>query len=279
MKRKLLLVFLIGVGIGAGGVLLYQYLWRANIVRIPSTHPAAEPWAQPLGKPGLKNLHRVSKDLYRGAQPTTEGFRQLKAMGVRTVVNLRSFSSDRDGIGETGLGYEHIYSKAWHVEANEVVRFLQIVTDPARTPVFVHCKHGSDRTGTMCAIYRVAVQGWSKEDAIEEMTRGGFGFHQWFDNLIEFVRELDIEDMKRRAGLTTRPATRPAAARPLAIRGPLESELCLRPAVFGQDVVGRHESLVDEPDAQGVLLADFVVRLRYHPLEIPCRAFQAGDQT
>lgn len=39
-------------------------------------------------------------------------------------------------------------------------------------------RHGSDRTGTMCALYRIAVQGWSKEDAIREMTAGGFGFHR-----------------------------------------------------------------------------------------------------
>ena len=206
MKRKLILAFLIGAAAGAGGVRLYQYLWRANAARIPTTNPAAEPWAEPMGAAGLTNLHRVSAGLYRGAQPTAEGFRQLKAMGVRTVVNLRSFSSDRDGIAETALAYEHIYSKAWHIEAKEVVRFLQIVTDPARTPVFVHCKHGSDRTGTMCALYRVAVQGWPKEAAIEEMTRGGFGFHETFDNLPEFIRDLDIEDIKRRAAPTTRPA-------------------------------------------------------------------------
>ena len=59
-------------------------------------------------------------------------------------------------IGETGLAYEHIYFNALHPEEKEVVRFLQIVTDPLRQPAFVHCKHGADRTGMMCAIYRVA---------------------------------------------------------------------------------------------------------------------------
>jgi GTP cyclohydrolase III len=47
----------------------------------------------------------------------------------------------------------------------------------------------------------VALQGWSKEAALEEMTRGGFGFHERYDNLIEYLRELDVEAMKRRAGL------------------------------------------------------------------------------
>jgi hypothetical protein len=54
----------------------------------------------------------------------------LKEKGVATVVNLRSFHSDLDEIGETGLACEYIYMKAWHPEREDIVRFLQIVTDP-----------------------------------------------------------------------------------------------------------------------------------------------------
>jgi protein tyrosine phosphatase len=128
--------------------------------------------------------------------------RNLKRQGIETVVNLRSFHSDRDEIGTSGLAYEHIYMKAWHPERKEAVRFLQIVTNPRRTPVLVHCLHGSDRTGTMCALYRIAVQGWSKEDAILEMTNGGFGFHEAFDNLPEWIRELHVESLRKDAGIT-----------------------------------------------------------------------------
>ena len=153
-------------------------------------------WAQPIERPGLPNFWQVSDRLYRGAQPTAEGMRELKAMGVKTVVNLRSFHSDRDEIGQTALAYEHIYMKSWHAEDEDVVRFLQIVTDPARTPAFVHCEHGADRTGTMCAIYRIAVQGWDKEEAIREMTEGGFGFHSIHMNLPAYIRKLDVEKIK-----------------------------------------------------------------------------------
>ena len=167
------------------------------------THPessARREWAKRIEKPGLPNLHRVTEGLYRGAQPTAEGFRELKAMGIKTVVNLRSFHSDRDELGDTGLAYEHITMKAWHAEDKEVVRFLKIVKDKERTPAFVHCQHGADRTGTMCAIYRVAVCGWSKEEAIEEMTDGGFGFHRVWGNLVRYLRELDIESIKQQMG-------------------------------------------------------------------------------
>jgi protein tyrosine/serine phosphatase len=89
----------------------------------------------------------------------------------------------------------------WHPEDEDVLRFLRIVTDTNRAPVFVHCLHGSDRTGTMIAIYRMAVENWSKEAAIEEMTRGGFGFHRVWRNLVKYLRALDVEDLKRRAAI------------------------------------------------------------------------------
>jgi protein tyrosine/serine phosphatase len=158
-------------------------------------------WATRLEKPGLPNLHRVSEAYYRGAQPSDEGMRELERLGVKTVVNLRAVNSDRDEIGDAGLAYEHISFKAWHAEDEDVVRFLRIVTDPARKPVFVHCQHGADRTGMMTAIYRIAVEGWSKEDAIAEMTQGGFGFHAIWKDLVEYVRELDVERLKREAGV------------------------------------------------------------------------------
>ena len=75
------------------------------------------------------------------------------------------------------------------------------MTETNRAPVFVHCQHGSARTGTMCAIYRVAVGGWTKEEAIWEMTEGGFGFHPEWKNLVRYVRHLDIERIRKLGGL------------------------------------------------------------------------------
>lgn len=163
--------------------------------------PAA--WAKPVEVDGVPNLHQVSTNLYRSAQPTAQGMQNLQQAGIETVVNLRSFHSDRDEIGTTGLGYEHIYMKAWHPERKEVVRFLQIVTNPKRTPVLVHCQHGADRTGAMCALYRVVVQGWTKEAAIREMTEGGFGFHEVWANLPRWIADLDMASIKREAGMET----------------------------------------------------------------------------
>jgi protein tyrosine/serine phosphatase len=158
-------------------------------------------WAQPIMLAGVPNFHKVSADLYRSAQPTAEGMKNLKSMGIETIVSLRSFHSDMDKIGYTGLAYEHIYMKAWHPEEKEVIRFLQIVSNPKRTPVLVHCQHGSDRTGTMCAMYRIVVQGWTKEKAIEEMIDGGYGFHEVWANIAPWINNLDVERIKKKVGL------------------------------------------------------------------------------
>jgi protein tyrosine phosphatase (PTP) superfamily phosphohydrolase (DUF442 family) len=156
-------------------------------------------WAKPLQLEGVPNFHKVSDNLYRSAQPSAEGMKNLKAMGIKTIVNLRSFHSDRDKIKGTGLAYEHIYMKAWHPEEEDAVRFLRIVTDLRRTPVLVHCHYGADRTGAMCAVYRVAVEGWDKEEALKEMTEGGFGFHGIWQDLVRWITALDLEGIKKRA--------------------------------------------------------------------------------
>lgn len=158
-------------------------------------------WAKPVEKTGCPNLHKVSDTLYRGAQPTKDGMRNLERMGIKTVINLRSFHTDADELTGTKLRGEHLWVKAWHPEDKEVVAFLKIVTDTNATPVFVHCQHGADRTGTMCAIYRIAIQGWTKEQAVEEMTKGGFGYHTVWKNLIQYLNDLDIPAIKKKAGL------------------------------------------------------------------------------
>jgi protein tyrosine/serine phosphatase len=154
-------------------------------------------WATSIQQSGLPNFFKVSEDLYRGAQPTKEGFKKLKEMGVKTVVNLRSFHSDRSELKGLGMNYEHIYMKAWHPERHEVIRFFKIVTDKNKIPVFVHCQHGADRTGTMVALYRIVIQGWTKEAAIREMTQGGFGYHSVWKDLIKFIQGFDVDALKK----------------------------------------------------------------------------------
>jgi protein tyrosine/serine phosphatase len=175
--------------------------FKSNRSNLRTKIETQKKWAQSLELPGVPNFHKVSDNLYRGAQPSNEGMKQLEKLGIKTVVNLRAAHSDRDELENTGLSYEHIRMTMWNTQDEVIVRFLKIVTDSNSTPVFVHCQFGSDRTGTMCAIYRIAIEGWDKSEAIEEMTNGGFGFHSIWKNLLEYIDAMDIDKIKQTAGL------------------------------------------------------------------------------
>jgi protein tyrosine/serine phosphatase len=157
-------------------------------------------WAVPIdGRPGLPNLHRVSDVLYRGAQPRPDGYDSLHGMGIHTVVNLRAGHHEGDRCHDSGLGYVEIPMRAWKFEEEDVVRFLQVVQQADRQPIFVHCRRGADRAGMIVAVYRVVVQGWSKDEAIDEMKNGGYGFNSVWSNLVDYVREMNVEELRAAA--------------------------------------------------------------------------------
>ena len=152
-------------------------------------------WAEPVSLRGAPNLHKVTDNIYRGAQPTREGFRNLEAMGIKTVINLRALHSD--DLSGTSLKSARVKMEAWDPETDEVIRVLRMLSDEGGAPYFVHCQHGADRTGMVMAVYRMVVQGWSKDDAIEEMTEGWYGFHPIWKEIPEFLRKLDVEQIKK----------------------------------------------------------------------------------
>ncbi len=164
-----------------------------------TTRPAV--WAVKLDRPGLPNLHKINDNLYRGAQPTADGVRELEKLGVKTVLNLREEASDQDILRNSKLESVYLPMNAGCISEKDAVQFLKVVADPKRQPVFFHCRWGADRTGSMCAVYRVVVDGWSKEKAIDEMVHGGYDFHIVFTNLPEFIRKLDVDKIKAEAGL------------------------------------------------------------------------------
>ena len=143
---------------------------------------------------GLSNFVKVSDVLYRGAQPTKEGFTELKRLGVKTVINLRARHSDEEFLKGLDLKYFSIPINTWNLDNEHAARFLSIVLDKANQPVFVHCQHGSDRTSTMVAVYRVYAQKWKADDAMKELPV--FGFHKLWVNLKRYLRNLDIKKIE-----------------------------------------------------------------------------------
>ncbi len=191
MNLKILIPMLIALLLGPAG---FRTVFGGN---------ADLPQAETLVMEEVPNFHRVGPELYRGAQPSQLGLKRLQKFGIRTIVSLRSFHFEFEEVQEMGMSFEQIYMKAWHPEKEDIVRFLKIMNDPQRAPVFLHCQHGADRTGLMIGVYRVTFCGRTKEAAIQEMVEGGYGFHPIWGNLIDFFRNLDIDALRREAGLDT----------------------------------------------------------------------------
>ncbi len=190
-------------GLGKAGFVLIATLCWAIAISVLAAEETNRPasWAQKITLAGVPNFYQVTTNLYRGAQPTAEGMKRLKAMGIKTVINLRAFHSEKDKTAVTGLNGVRIEMTPWHATTDEVVEFLKTATNTNNLPVFVHCERGADRTGTLCAMYRIAVCGWTKQAAINEMKNGGYDFSPVWQNLVFFIEKADIEEIKRRADL------------------------------------------------------------------------------
>ena len=144
---------------------------------------------------GQSNLHRVDEGVYRSGQPTAKDFKALEADGFREVLNLRNLHSDDDEAAATSLVLHHLRTRAKTIDEEQLTEALQVIQN-RRGPILIHCWHGSDRTGAVVALYRIVFQGVSKEEAIREMTEGGYGFHKIYSNIPETIRRADIERIR-----------------------------------------------------------------------------------
>ena len=162
----------------------------------PATTVRNARWAVPITLEGVPNLHRISPDLYRSEQPTALGMKNLEQLGVRTVINLRFFNNDRKAVAGTLLRTERVKILTWDIDDQQVIEVMRILKDPQNGPYLIHCQHGADRTGLMSAMYRILEQGWSVDDALAELTEGGYGYHSIWSNILRYVRSADIEKLR-----------------------------------------------------------------------------------
>lgn len=145
---------------------------------------------------GLQNLYSIDTGVYRSEQPTDADFKAMEKYGIREVLNLRNRHSDDDEAAGTSIKLHRVRSKAHAIDDELLIEALRII-QKRKGPIVIHCRHGSDRTGAVCAMYRILFQGVSKEKAIQEMTEGGFGFHSIYKNIIHVIREADVERIKK----------------------------------------------------------------------------------
>jgi protein tyrosine phosphatase (PTP) superfamily phosphohydrolase (DUF442 family) len=148
-------------------------------------------FAKPDKTPVPGNMGEVVPGLYRGAQPGPEGFAYLSKIGVKTVISLCDETRyDAKWAPAAGLRTIAIPIDGFAAPSDSQTRaFLKVATNPANGPVFFHCVHGADRTGTMAACYRIAVQGWSADQAIGELSKYGFNTSAELDKL-QYIKDF-----------------------------------------------------------------------------------------
>jgi tyrosine-protein phosphatase SIW14 len=121
----------------------------------------------------LRNFQEVSDSLCRGAQPSAEGFRELAKLGVHTVVDLRGAggrsSQEAEIVRSLGMEYVNVPLDGFQAPTPvEVSKVLAVLDNPGSGKVFVHCRRGADRTGTVLALYRIEHDHWSNQQALDE---------------------------------------------------------------------------------------------------------------
>jgi protein tyrosine/serine phosphatase len=150
--------------------MLRNVIWCTPILVMLSGVAAAQETAPPAG---IVNFHRVNESLFRGAQPTDEGFRSLAKLGIKTVIDLRETGdrslAEKKTVELLGMRYLHIpFPRLSAPSDAQVAQVLRIMGDQTAGPVFVHCRRGADRTGTVLACYRISHDHWENAKALEE---------------------------------------------------------------------------------------------------------------
>lgn len=138
----------------------------------------------------IDNFGQINTNYYRGAQPEGQDYEDLAALGIRTVIDLTrdGRADEADMVKGAGMTFVRIPLTTTDRPSDQAVAdFLKIVTDPANQPVYVHCQGGRHRTGTMTAVYRITVDGWTADQAYAEMRKYKFEGFPGHPELKSFV--------------------------------------------------------------------------------------------
>ena len=162
----------------------------------------------------ISNFGKVNDHYFRGAQPDEGQYKELAAIGIKTVIDLRNDAKlfAKSSAEQAGLRYINFpLDDKDYPAADTAQGFLQIVNDPGNWPVYVHCAGGRHRTGAMTAAYRMTMDGWDIERAYREMKDYDFytrwGHKAMKDYVYGYYRSLQAG---RRVALT--PAQETSAA-------------------------------------------------------------------
>lgn len=155
-------------------------------------------------KDDLPNFSKVNENLYRGGQPSSEGIKQLAGMGIKTVINFRDSDDkmrrEKQLVEENGMKFFNPHLSNWFKPKDkDIDAIMEMIRDPENQPVFVHCKRGADRTGTVVAVYRMKYDGWDDKQANLEAKKFGIGWWQFWmkDYIHDFYKKMKEDQVDR----------------------------------------------------------------------------------
>lgn len=105
------------------------------------------------------NRHKVSARAWRAAQPLPYQLRRVKALGVKTVVNLRGNPDtatsrfEKAACQRLGLNYVDFRLRSRDAPSKKELLGLRQLFENVEHPILLHCKSGSDRAGLASVLY------------------------------------------------------------------------------------------------------------------------------
>lgn len=149
----------------------------------------------------LPNFHKINDNFYRGGQPTKEGIKELAKLGIKTIINFRDSQEkvlrEKAIAEENGLKFLNMRLSNWFKAKDfEIEAILQEILKPENQPVFIHCKRGADRTGTVVAVYRMKFENWTAKEANKEAKKFGIGWWQvWMKDYIKkYYKRMEAKE-------------------------------------------------------------------------------------
>jgi tyrosine-protein phosphatase SIW14 len=148
----------------------------------------------------LPNFYSVNPNLYRGAQPTEEGVKDLAKMGVKTIINLRGdeerAQKEEIWAKNNGIKFINVNLSNWFKpKTSDIESIIKDINTTENQPVFVHCQRGADRTGTVIAIYRITHDNWTGKQSIDEAKKFNFGWWQFWmkDYINDYYKDFQAK--------------------------------------------------------------------------------------
>jgi tyrosine-protein phosphatase SIW14 len=145
---------------------------------------SAPAWCAGSAVAGVPNFHQVNEKIYRGGQPSGEAWSGLAKLGVKTVIDLRqpgehATAEEEKAVTAAGMKYVNIPMKGVVAPSEGQVSQAMDLLLNSPEPVFIHCRRGSDRTGTIVACYRMYHDKWNNKQALSEAKSLGMSWTQF----------------------------------------------------------------------------------------------------